>query len=66
MKPLTPTDLWFRVGLGVLLMVIGFLLQAGGVSLAIVLLGAAWIAWAVIRGVLQVRKAERIERERRR
>lgn len=66
MKPLTPTDLWFRVGLGLLLIVIAILLQAGTVSGVIFLIGTAWIIWAVIRGVLQVRKAERIMRERRR
>lgn len=65
MKPLTPTDLWFRVGLGVFLMIVGFMIQAGVISLITVSLGVAWIVWAVIRGVLQVRKAERIQRERR-
>lgn len=65
MKPLTPTDLWFRVGLGLLLMIIAIILQAGTASMVIFLVGALWIIWAVTRGMLQVRKAERIERERR-
>lgn len=65
MKPMTPADLWFRVGLGVVLMIVGLILQAGTVSIIIFAVGLAWIIWAVIRSVLQVRKAERIQRERR-
>lgn len=65
MKPLTPTDLWWRVGIGVALMVLGFVLHAEAVSGVIFALGAGWIAWAVVRGVLQVRKAEAIQRARR-
>lgn len=64
MKPLTPTDLWWRVGIGAALMLGALVLQAGVVSGLIFLLGVAWIVWAVIRGVLQVRKAEAIQRER--
>lgn len=64
MKPLTPTDLWWRVGIGVLFMLIGLFLQAGEISMLIFLVGVLWIVWAVIRGVLQVRKAEAIQRER--
>lgn len=63
-KILTPGDLWFRVGFGAVLMLVGILLQAGVVSVVIFLLGAAWIIWAAIRGTLQVRKAQRIEAER--
>ena len=65
MKPLTPVDLWWRIGIGVVLMIVGFALQAGAVSLVIFAVGLGWIGWAVLRGVLQVRRAERIERERR-
>lgn len=65
MKPMTPADLWFRVGLGVVLMIVGLILQAGTVSIIIFAVGLSWIIWAVIRSVLQVRKAERIQRERR-
>lgn len=64
MKPLTPTDLWWRVGIGVLFMLVGLFLQAGEISMLIFLVGVLWIVWAVIRGVLQVRQAERIQRER--
>ena len=64
MKPLTPTDLWWRVGIGVVLMLGALVLQAGTVSLIIFAVGLGWIVWAVIRGVLQVRKAEAIQRER--
>lgn len=65
MKPLTPTDLWWRVGIGVALMVVSLLLYKQAVSGLIFALGVGWIAWAVIRGVLQVRKAEAIQRARR-
>ena len=65
-KPMTPTDLWWRVGIGVLLIIVAVALQVGAVSGAIFTLGVVWIVWAVVRGVLQVRKAEEIQRERRR
>lgn len=66
MKPMTPTDLWWRIGISVVLMIVAVALQAGPISGVIFTLGAGWIVWAVIRGVLQVRKAEAIQRERRR
>lgn len=62
---LTPTDLWFRVGVGAFLIAVGFLTQAGAFSVVLILLGAAWIGWAVFRGIRQVKRAERIASERR-
>lgn len=65
MKPLTPVDLWWRIGIGVVLMLVGLFLQLGTMSMVIFVVGLGWIVWAVIRAVVQVRRAEAIERERR-
>lgn len=67
MKPknvMTPGDLWFRIGFGAVLMILGILLQAGVVSVGIFLVGAAWAIWAVIRATRQVKMAERLQAER--
>lgn len=67
MKPknvMTPGDLWWRIGIGALLMVVGLLLQQGTVSMVIFAVGVAWIAWAVFRAVRQVKAAERLQAER--
>lgn len=67
MKPknlMTPGDLWVRVAVGAVLIVVGFAFQAEWLSMALILIGAAWIALAVVRAVRQVKAAERLQAER--
>lgn len=63
---MTLTEFWIRLGVGVVLMVAGFALQAAWVSFAIIAVGVVLIVWTVVRAVRQVRRAEEIQRERRR
>lgn len=65
MKPMEPAEMLIRVGVGAVLIVAGVLLQAAWLSMVIILVGAAWIIWTVIRAVRQVKRAEEIQRERR-
>lgn len=55
-----------RIGVGAFLILLAIFLQAAEISGILILIGAGWIIWTVIRAVLQVRKAERMQRERRR
>lgn len=64
-NPMGPGEMLFRVGIGAVLVIVGLLLQAGWVSFAIIMVGAAWIGWTVFRAVRQVREAEDIARRRR-
>lgn len=63
---MTLTEFWIRLGIGVVLMIVGFALQAAWVSFAIIAVGVALIVWTVLRARTQVRRAEEIQRERRR
>lgn len=64
-NPISPGEMLFRVGIGAVLVIVGLALQAEWLSLAIILVGAAWVGWTVYRAVRQVREAERIAAERR-
>lgn len=63
---MSPGEMLFRVGIGVALVIVGLVLQAAWVSMVVILAGAALIGWTVLRAVRQVRRAEEIQRERRR
>lgn len=65
MKPMEPAEMLIRIGIGVVLIVVGIALQAAWLSAVIMLVGIAWIVWTIIRAVRQVRRAEEIQRERR-
>lgn len=61
---MTLTEFWIRLGVGIVLMIVGFALQAAWVSFAIIAAGVVLIVWTVVRAVRQVRRAEEIQRER--
>lgn len=66
MRPMEPAEMLVRIGVGAFLILLAIFLQAAEISGILILIGAGWIIWTVIRAVLQVRKAERMQRERRR
>lgn len=61
---MSPAEMLVRIGVGAFLILVGFLLQAGWVSIVIMFVGAGWIIWTVFRAVRQVKRAEAIQRER--
>lgn len=65
MRPMDPAEMLVRIGVGAFLILLAIFLQAAEISGILILIGAGWIIWTAIRAVLQVRKAERIQRERR-
>ncbi len=69
---LTVRDFWTRIAIGAVMMLLGLLALTGGDVIVLRVLGVALlfaglgnIVWVVISASLIVRKAKRIERDRR-
>lgn len=60
-------EFWFRVGLGVALLLVGLLVSLigpNGSGILFFILGLAQLAWTVVSAKLTIRKAERTQSSR--
>lgn len=61
-------EFWFRIGIGAALILLGVLVSAAsgtGAGVVLMVLGVAQLAWTAIAANLLIRKARRIEDQRR-
>lgn len=60
-------EFWFRIGIGVVLLLLGVLLSAtsgSGAGAFLMVLGVIQLAWTVVAANLIVRKAKKLESRR--